>query len=141
MPNFDAKDFYSLALKIANTFPNEAGYRTAVGRAYYACHLVGEDSTVQKGWFHPDHGATDHRGLSKVFRDHSLVSISDKLRELIELREHVDYHMSKSTTEHCSYCELVKGDSPLVDETTWKRAKALADDLLPRLESIKPSIK
>jgi len=138
MADFDAKEFLDLGLKIADAHDNECGYRTAIGRAYYACHLIGSDATEQKGWFSPQSGAADHSALCRALREHNLRRVGDKLRDLIELREHADYHIKKRSTDKCSYCEKVAPGVNLVDKQTWERAKSIASDILPKLDAIHP---
>jgi len=123
MPTFDAQEFMGLAITVASSEPNEAGYRTAINRAYYACHLVGRDSTAKKGWFEPKHTYEDHSGLLRALQDHD-VPWRPKLRDLRELREHADYH---------THLE--------VNRATWERAKLIAQDILPRLKNIAPQAK
>lgn len=139
MPEFNATEFYNLSVKIAENFITEAGYRTAIGRAYYACHLIGVDSTTSKGWFFPKHRREDHSGLIRALKKFRKDEIADQLGVLCRLREHSDYHVIKCSSETCESCEAVEVGSDLVDEKTWKRAQEIADNILPLLKSIKPS--
>jgi len=138
MANFNAKEFYDLGLIIADAHDNECGYRTAIGRVYYACYLIGIDATEQKGWFSQKYRAEDHSGLCKVLKDKGPRGVGDKLRDLVELREHSDYHIKKRSTGDCQYCENVANSANLVDKQTWERAKCIASDILPKLEHIYP---
>lgn len=137
MADFNAKEFFTLGVKIAEAYDNECGYRTAIGRVYYACHLIGSDATEQKGWFSPTYSAEDHSALCRVLKQR-VKGVGDKLRELVELREHADYHIKKRSTATCRYCENVASGN-LVDTQTWERAKSIASDILPKLEGIYPS--
>ena len=139
IPEFDAVEFYNLSIKIAEKFITEAGYRTAIGRAYYACHLIGVDSTRTKGWFSPTNRREDHSGLLRALKKYGIDEIADQLGELCRLREHSDYHVIKCSSERCESCEAVKLGADLVDEKTWKRAQEIANNILPLLRSIKPS--
>ena len=138
MANFNAKEFFGLGLKIADVHDNECGYRTAIGRVYYACHLIGSDATAQKGWFSPKYSAEDHSGLCRVLKDKGPRGVGNKLRDLVELREHADYHIKKRSTDTCQYCKNVADDANLVDKKTWERAKSISSDILPKLENIYP---
>lgn len=137
MSYFDAKEFYDLSIKIANTYANQAGYRTAIGRAYYACHLVGVSATRNKGWFHPTYRATDHSGLCRKLKERGRNDIGDKLSELSRLREHADYHIESQG--ECLYCDNVPPDGDLVDTQTWQIAVTIAKNILPKLVAINPT--
>ena len=117
---FNAEEFLQLGLRLVNYEPNEAGYRTAINRVYYACYLIGCESTDRKGWFTRQYSGQDHAGLWRALKEHN-TPWWDKLRTLYELREDADYH---TTT--------------LVDEKTWVIAKNIANDIFPRLQSIMP---
>lgn len=138
MADFNAKEFFTLGLKIADAYDNECGYRTAIGRVYYACHLVGSDATGQKGWFPPKYSAADHSGLWRVLKERGARGVGDKLRDLVELREHADYHIKKGSTDKCQYCNNLQGKAELVDKQIWERAKSIASNILPKLEDIYP---
>ena len=136
---FDAQEFLQLGLRLVSHEPNEAGYRTAINRAYYACHLIGRESTAKKGWFKPRYDYSDHRGLWLELRKHT--PWWNKLRVLYELREHADYHIDptqQSPDNHCSYCDGKNDTITLVDKNTWIRARDIANDILPRLQNIMP---
>jgi hypothetical protein len=132
MTDFDAEQFFDIGRKIANKYANEGGYRTAIGRVYYACHLIGSDATKQKGWFAPRNRAEDHSGLCRALKDHNQTQIENKLRDLIELREHADYHIKKPSNGGCQYCKSV------VDKKVWERAESIASNILPKLKAIYP---
>jgi len=63
---FDAKEFFELGKRIVMTEANEAGYRTAINRAYYACHLVGCVTVGNKGWFKRTYRSDDHQALCRT---------------------------------------------------------------------------
>jgi hypothetical protein len=128
---FNAGDFLALALKLVGSEPNEAGYRTATNRVYYACHLIGRESASKKGWFNPKFSADDHHALCRELNKRTLWG--GKLRSLLELREHVDYHMEprKTTNNLCHYCSSNEKEN-------WERAKAIAEDIFPRIQNLAP---
>jgi len=132
MTDFNPKDFFDIGVDIADRYNNESGYRTAIGRVYYACHLMGSDATEKKGWFHPKNRAADHSRLCEALKERQLWSIEQKLRDLIELREHADYHIKKPSNGGCRYCKNV------VDKQVWERAKSIASNILPKLQAIYP---
>ncbi len=139
MADFNAKEFFELGLKIADAHDNECGYRTAIGRVYYACHLIGSDATEQKGWFpNRTNKAADHSALYRALRTWGPRGVGDKLRDLLELREHADYHIKKRSTDKCRYCDSVPEGANLVGKQTWERAKSIASNILPKLENIYP---
>jgi hypothetical protein len=138
MSEFDEKEFYDLGVKIASAYDNEAGYRTAIGRVYYACYLTGAKATKNKGWFSPKYSVADHSALRRALKDKAQDPLADKLLELYILREHADYHVENRPEGECKYCDCVASDEDLVGAQTWLRAETIARNILPRLESINP---
>lgn len=139
MSRFEAQEFLRLGLRLVKHEPNEAGYRTAINRAYYACHLIGRESTARKGWFSPRYDMSDHSGLWRALKDRT--SWWHKLRDLYELREHADYHIDSKQqlpNSSCPYCKKNTNIEPLVDEGIWERARQIAEDIAPRLQNITP---
>lgn len=137
---FNAQEFLQLGQKLVSWAPNEAGYRTAINRAYFACHLIGCESTARKGWFNPRHDVQDHAGLWRALRQHT--PWWQKLRTLYELREHADYHIDfeqQTPNSSCPYCSNRTDTTALVDEGTWIIARDIANDIFPLLQSIMPS--
>jgi hypothetical protein len=131
--DFDPKEFFSISLEIPKTFNNEAGYRTAIGRIYYACHLIGIDAVDSKGWYKRQNAREDHLGLCRALkgRGNTLSQAESKLRKLIEMREHSDYDTSlEKSSERCSICK----------SRMWLEARYIAEDIIPKLESIKPEV-
>lgn len=140
MVRFNAQEFLQLGLRLVSYEPNEAGYRTAINRVYYACHLIGCESTARKGWFSPKYSGEDHSGLCRTLS--SYTNWGSKLRTLYELREHADYHIDPTQqppSSRCPYCDGKTDTTALVDENTWIIARDIANDILPRLQSIMPN--
>lgn len=131
---FDAKEFFQLSIRIVGSEPNEAGYRTAINRAYYACHLVGCVSVAKKGWFRRTYGPRDHHNLYKALEQHT--SWGSQLRSLYELREHADYHIGNGNEGSGNDCPYCRNNSCSVDKDTWERAKVIAGYVLPRISNI-----
>jgi len=138
MSVFDEKEFYDLGVKIARAYADEAGYRTAIGRVYYACYLTGTKATKNKGWFSPKYSADDHAALRRVLKAQAKDALADKLLDLYVLREHADYHTENRPAGKCGYCDRVAPNEDLVDAKMWQRAETIAAYILPRLESINP---
>jgi hypothetical protein len=140
MADFDPGEFLALAVKLSTTEPTEAAYRTCINRLYYACHLTGIYSTAAKGWFVPAHSAADHRGLVTCLKGR--VSWYTQLEDLLEMREHADYHITprlSGQSRACKYCS--DGDSTKfnINQETWDRALGIAQYLHPRLRNIAPT--
>ncbi len=139
MPTFDGAEFYLLAKRLVAVDQSEAAYRTSINRAYYACHVVGIDSTSKKGWYQPAFGAGDHSGLSRALRAHNQ-DWHSKLTELYRLREHADYHTESSNPgAECDYCRDSAKNSNSSSLNLWTRTQTITDDILPRLKSIAPT--
>jgi len=129
--SFDPKEYFTLGCSVAESAANEAAYRTAINRAYYACHLIGRESTLQKGWFVPTYSALDHKKLCRVLKDKAGYGSGVKLLSLYVNREHADYH----TGSHPDDNECCRQDI----DNIWSNSKATAEFLIPKLQSIFPT--
>ena len=117
----------------------EEDYRTAVSRAYYACHLVARDRLFgidavnwgTSGW-RPSHGQV----IAAVRRAAPLDSASIKLEQLKAMREKADYIFNPAHPEVQALFanHNVRDWAGLADE-----ALAIARDLLPRLRQLPPA--
>lgn len=130
MPSFDPGEFWLLSLDLANQATSEADYRTAANRAYYACHLTG----CMNGLIERTYDANEHSALWRALRNRNF-SGWNKLRSLYEIREHADYHIDSEDPHNvsCNYC---KANAELM----WGVAKAITEDILPRIKSMKKTI-
>ena len=129
MADFNAREFFELGSQIANVYHSACAYRTAIGRAYYACFLTGRDAVSRKGWFSPSQRRDDHSAVRRALGERGPSGVADKLRDLSEMRDHADYHTAPEGS--CRYCESEDGES-------WQRALVIASDILPKLKAINP---
>src|SRR5713101_1652306 len=91
---FDGKEFMDVAKHLgasaAGSPHPEAYFRSAIGRAYYACfHACREKYFAPKRWGKAD---ATHKAVRRVVHDKAKGLMPDWLDTLIELREHSDYH-------------------------------------------------
>jgi hypothetical protein len=139
---FTAKDFYQLALWIVEQKADEASFRTAIGRAYYATHLLAVEKAQEKKGFQPKGTGDDHMGVIRALNLGTTNKIANRLRNLLELRQHADYHLKTSddVLSTCPYCgKLRRPLSTSVVEVTqelWEAAKDDAEELLRRLQTM-----
>jgi hypothetical protein len=107
MPPFDPYDFFRLAEQLAKDADNEAAQRSAISRAYYACHLTARDriygldkaglSRAVRRRIAGDRRVGDHEAIvvavakNTTFKRGAAKKLSDQLSELQELRELADY--------------------------------------------------
>ncbi len=105
---FDGTNFFEVALNLrANgegTPTSEAFFRSAIGRAYYACfHAFRARYFAKEKWNVPkERGEKEyvsHRKLRLKVRELGSNVTADKLDTLVELREHADYHSWVPTPE------------------------------------------
>ncbi|GEM_PF-2792043 len=140
MPPSDAEAFLRLAERLVAQDQSEAAYRTAISRAYYACHLVGRESTWLRGWFNPTLTGADHAGLIRVLNNR--VTWYRELDRLRRLRERADYHIEAVERARgpipCEFCALWRVPSNLVTDRHWGQAQSLAAYVLPHLRQITP---
>lgn len=75
-----------------NTIPQEAAYRCAVSRAYYAAFCHSRCYAAAKLQYIPTGNDDDHKFLRSHLRTHGLRSESDYLNRLRQWRNDCDYH-------------------------------------------------
>lgn len=131
----DPELFLDQARRLAGDAENEADYRSAISRAYYACHLVARDALF----------GVDARGGGRPWRWRVINSV-DKvpglrydarlLRTLKRMREVADYVTDSLHPE----VQDVFADRRVSD---WAglaaRALAAAGALIPRLRRLQPA--
>jgi len=139
---FAPKDFHTLALWLSQQRTDEASLRTAISRVYYAAHLLAVERLVQRGW-EPKGTGDDHMGVFRRLDRGATRHLAVKLRTLLELREHADYHLEATDTvrnRDCKYCKQVRDSSPptalVVNWQHWEEGQEVSQNLLPYLERL-----
>ena len=131
----DPELFLGQALRLANDAENEADYRSAISRAYYACHLVARDALFgvdAGGGRRPSHWAVIN-SVNKVPGRHWDAYL---LQALKRMREVADYVTDSSHPE----VRRVFGRSQVVDwEGLAAAALAVAGEVVPRLRRLSPA--
>ena len=100
MPAFEPHDYLDLAGDLAGR-SNDAAFRSAVSRAYYAALLASE--AVAKKRFGISCKAGDHEGFWIELRS-KLRLVGDIGYSLRQLRNHADYHLNFVPNEGWSEC-------------------------------------
>ena len=131
----DPELFYVQAERLARDAENEADYRSAVGRAYYACHLVARDALFgvdARGGRRPSHWAVI--GIVAAIEGHD--DDANGLRLLKMMREVADYVTDSSHPEVRRAFE----ESQVEDwEGLAAAALAVAGEVIPRLRRLPPA--
>ena len=131
----DPELFLVQAQRLARTAENEADYRSAISRAYYACHLVARDALFgvdARGGRRPSHSAV----INSVDRAPGQRQDARMLRELKRMREAADYVTDSSHPD----VQDVFANSRVADWASladW--GLAIADALIPRLRAMPPT--
>ena len=129
----DPELFLVQARRLARTAENEADYRSAVSRAYYACHLTARDALFgvdAGGGGRPSHWAVINSVAKAEEND------ADRLRRLKRMREAADYVTDSSRPD----VQGAFANSRVSDWTSLAgRALAVADRLIPRLRALRPT--
>ena len=124
--------FYVQAERLARDAENEADYRSAISRAYYACHLVARDALFgidAGGGRRPSHWTVI--GIIAKIEGHD--EDANGLRLLKRMREVSDYVTDSSHPEVRSAFE----ESQVEDwEELAAAALAVAGALIPRLRRL-----
>ncbi len=130
----DPERFLVQARRLARTAENEADHRSAINRAYYACHLVARDALFgvdAGGGRRPSHTAV----IKSIATHPGGAEDADGLRELKAMREVADYVTDSSHPD----VQRVFADGRVSD---WAglaaRALATAGALVPRLRALPP---
>ena len=130
----DPELFLVQAQRLAGTAENEADYRSAINRAYYACHLTARDALFgvdARGGRRPSHSAV----INSVANTPGLHQDARRLWGLKRMREVADYVTDSSHPD----VQDVFANSRVAD---WAglvaRALAIADALIPRLRALPP---
>ena len=131
----DPELFLGQAQRLARTAENEADYRSAISRAYYACHLVARDALFgvdARGGRRPSHWAV----INSVDKSPGQSQAARRLRELKAMREAADY---VTDTLHPDV-QRVFAENRVADWASladW--GLAIADALIPRLRTLQPT--
>lgn len=92
---FNWKEYYDLAKflqgQTGSNFTQEAAFRSAVSRAYYAAFCYGRNYAQDRLEFTPQRNAEDHGHLIERLRDRKLGHIAQKLGRLRQWRNNCDY--------------------------------------------------
>lgn len=141
---FDPKDFYVLAQWLVDNKQDESSLRTAISRVYYAAHHIAVRKMIEKCSWTPKGSGDDHDGVIRELRGRRFRTQGDRLKSLLEMRQHADYHLDASETNGNRYCLLCKtlrnsknpADAGVVTDAHWIKVAELADSCIPLLEKI-----
>ena len=137
---FPPDDFDKLARKLAAPEADEATIRTAIGRLYYAAHLL----TRQVLWERRGYSAGTSDAHAKLIREINKGKtqvLAGMLKRLRELRVHCDYHIDSASgpfNPECTLCERVrnKPDSPVVGYSHWEEAFSDGEAFIRRIVTV-----
>lgn len=91
---FDWKEYFNLALFLqgkTKKYTQEASFRCAVSRAYYAAFCYARNYARDQHGFDPNYDYDDHNLVREHFRDWEMANISDWLLRLRQWRNNCDY--------------------------------------------------
>ena len=92
--SFDWREYLNLALFLQrqrNSFTQEAAYRCAVSRAYYAAFCYARNYARDRQGYSPKYAGEDHQFVRNHFRDRGMVKIARMLDRLRHWRNSCDY--------------------------------------------------
>jgi len=131
----DPELFLGQARRLANDAENEADHRSAINRAYYACHLVARDALFgvdARGGRRPSHWTV----INSVNKAPSGHWDARRLRRLKRMREVADYVTDSLHPE----VRRVFERSQVADwEGLAAAALAVAGEVVPRLRRLPPA--
>ena len=149
---FDPQEYFTLGNALHRrevaTASDVAQFRSAIGRAYYACFLTARESMFGvdgrprrrrdcAGHRRRDRGLGSHERVIEDLRHHPRVSgakrLADQLEQLKAFRREADYVMDDASSAHVQFLRSY-------GITDWESASqtslTLASHLLPALRSI-----
>ena len=133
--SLDPELFLVQAQRLARTAENEADHRSAISRAYYACHLVARDALFgvdAGGGRRPSHWAV----IKSIATLPGGAEEADGLRELKAMREVADYVTDSSHPD----VQRVFVSSRVSDWASLAvRALAVVGAFIPRLRTMQPT--
>ena len=131
----DPELFLGQARRLANDAENEADYRSAINRAYYACHLTARDALFgvdAGGGRRPSHWAV----INSVNKAPSGHWDARRLRRLKKMREVADYVTDSS---HPEVRRVFERSQVANWEGLAAAALAVAGEVVPRLRRLPPA--
>ena len=131
----DPELFLGQARRLANDAENEADYRSAISRAYYACHLTARDALFgvdAGGGRRPSHWAV----INSVNKAPSGHWDARRLRRLKRMREVADYVTDSS---HPEVRRVFERNQVADWEGLAAAALAVAGEVIPRLRRLPPA--
>ncbi len=139
---FDPKEFYTLATSLIDNRTNEATYRTAISRTYYAAHLLARERLrmTRRNW--ESTGGGDHDKVIRDLRPGRTRILSELINTLRRYREHVDYHLEPTESiinekcEHRRHARTSSQAHTLVNERQWNDVREVSNRLFPLLERL-----
>ena len=131
----DPELFLGQAMRLARGAENEADHRSAISRAYYACHLVARDALFgvdARGGKRPSHWAVIN-SVDKVPNRHHDARLLHALKRLREIADYV------TDSTHPEIQRLFAKNRVSNWEGLAAAALAVADALIPRLRRLQPA--
>lgn len=138
---FDPQQFKILADWLVGERADEASFRTAISRVYYAAHLRAREGLIRRrpGVIPSGNFGSIHSAVIRELRRGPTNSISFNLDAWRKLREHADYHLDSAETilnEECRHCERARQSvSDPVSNQDWQNACEISERLFPLLET------
>ena len=131
----DPELFYVQSERLVRDAENEADYRSAINRAYYACHLVARDALFgvdAGGGRRPSHWAV----IRSVAEDEGYEEDGGELRRLKRMREVADYVTDSS---HPEVRRVFERNQVADWEGLAAAALVVAGEVVPRLRRLPPA--
>lgn len=91
---FDWKEYFNLALSLqgkTKKYTQQASFRSAVSRAYYAAFCYSRNYARDEHGFEPAYTSDDHYSVREHFQDWQMVNITNSLLQLRQWRNDCDY--------------------------------------------------
>lgn len=96
---FDWREYLNLA-RFLHGQGNEAAFRSAVSRAYYAAFCHTRNYARDRHGFAPTYKSDDHQLVRNHFRGRGMTQIAQKLDSLRQWRNRCDYDDTVSNISH-----------------------------------------
>ncbi len=109
---FDWKEYLNLAqhlqVPIGSSFTQEARFRSATSRAYYAAFCYARNFARDQHGFRPNYKSNDHWRVREHFQKRQMAEIATKLDKLRQWRNTCDYDDVVANVSHLVSSAITK---------------------------------
>jgi uncharacterized protein (UPF0332 family) len=119
--SFDWREYLNLARFLqgqsGSSFIQEAAFRCAISRAYYAAFCHARNYARDRHGFSPNYNSNDHRLVRRHFQNRGISEIATKLDRLRQWRNSCDYDDTVSNVSSLVSSAIVRAQDIIATRT------------------------